>query len=92
MKFDINEKVKFINPRNDRAEVGEIQLIADVTECCTTGIVGKKVYYVRSLFDGGILLFEYNLEKYEEVEEQCPCMKEPSYNCGMKCSRCGREL
>lgn len=27
-----------------------------------------------------------------EIQEQCPCMKEPSYNCGMKCSRCGREL
>lgn len=24
--------------------------------------------------------------------EECPCMKEPGYNCGMKCSRCGREL
>lgn len=29
---------------------------------------------------------------YEVAEEECPCMKEPSYNCGMKCSRCGREL
>ena len=29
---------------------------------------------------------------YEVVEEECLCMKEPSYNCGMKCSRCGREL
>lgn len=27
-----------------------------------------------------------------EVIEECPCMKEPSYGCGMKCSRCGREL
>lgn len=27
-----------------------------------------------------------------EEQEQCPCMKEPSYNCGIKCSRCGREL
>lgn len=27
-----------------------------------------------------------------EAKEECPCMKEPSYNCGMKCSRCGREL
>ena len=24
--------------------------------------------------------------------EECPCMKEESINCGMKCSRCGREL
>lgn len=28
----------------------------------------------------------------EEVEEECPCMKEKSLNCGMKCSMCGREL
>lgn len=24
--------------------------------------------------------------------EECPCMREKSINCGMKCSRCGREL
>lgn len=27
-----------------------------------------------------------------KAKEECPCMREPSYNCGMKCSRCGREL
>ncbi len=32
------------------------------------------------------------LEKAVRSEKQCPCMKEPSLNCGMKCSRCGREL
>ncbi|MBB6622052.1 hypothetical protein H7E67_01285 [Clostridium gasigenes] len=26
------------------------------------------------------------------VNKQCPCMKEKSLNCGMKCSNCGREL
>jgi hypothetical protein len=31
-------------------------------------------------------------EEIIEVKEECPCMKEASYNCGMKCSRCGREL
>lgn len=30
--------------------------------------------------------------KEEPKVEQCPCMKEPSYHCGMKCSNCGREL
>lgn len=35
---------------------------------------------------------DYLFSDDEEVEDQCPCMKEPSYNCGMKCSRCGREL
>lgn len=34
---------------------------------------------------------EFEIIKSETIEE-CPCMKEPSYNCGMKCSRCGREL
>lgn len=34
---------------------------------------------------------EFNIIKSENSEE-CPCMKEPSYHCGMKCSRCGREL
>lgn len=28
----------------------------------------------------------------EGIAEKCPCMKEPSINCGIKCSRCGREL
>lgn len=32
------------------------------------------------------------VEKVSKKIEECPCMKEPSYNCGIKCSRCGREL
>ncbi len=34
---------------------------------------------------------EFEIIKSETTEE-CSCMKEPSYNCGIKCSRCGREL
>ena len=32
------------------------------------------------------------IAEISEEHEQCPCMNEKSYNCGMKCSRCGREL
>lgn len=88
MDLKIKDKVIFTNMQNGNEEVGEIQLIAQVTDCDTTGIVGKNVYYVRTI-TGGQLFFRQNLEKYTEgVKGQCPCMKEPSYNCGMKCSRC----
>jgi len=92
MELKIKDKVVFTNMQNGNEEVGEIQLIAQVTECDTTGIVGKNVYYVRTN-SGGKLFFKQNLKKHVgEVKDECPCMKEPSYNCGMKCSRCGREL
>ena len=45
-----------------------------------------------------VLKDNYRTEKIKviaeisEEHEQCPCMNEKSYNCGMKCSRCGREL
>ena len=92
MGLKVRDKVIYTNMQHGSEEVGEIQLIAEVTECITTGIVGKSVYYVRTT-TGGELFFRQNLKKHkDEVKEQCPCMKEPSYNCGMKCSRCGREL
>ena len=45
-----------------------------------------------------VLKDNYRTEKIKviaeipEEHEQCPCMNEKSYNCGMKRSRCGREL
>lgn len=31
-------------------------------------------------------------KEVKSIKEECPCMKEESYNCDMRCSMCGREL
>lgn len=40
----------------------------------------------------GLALAKFKENEELEQQEQCPCMEEESLNCGMKCSRCGREL
>lgn len=66
MDLKVKDKVILTNMQNGNEEIGEIQLIAQVTDCDTTRLVGKNVYYVKTT-TGGQLFFRQNLEKYIEV-------------------------
>lgn len=61
----IKDKVIHTNFLSGHKEIGEILLIAKITECCTETMVDKYVYYVRTT-TGCELFFEQNLEKYKE--------------------------
>ena len=88
MEGEILMKIKveaYIDFEVDKDELPKDMTIVDVMNAVREDVVE-------------VLKDNYRTEKIKviaeisEEHEQCPCMNEKSYNCGMKCSRCGREL
>ena len=88
MEGEILMKIKveaYIDFEVDKDELPKDMTIVDVMNTVREDVVE-------------VLKDNYKTEKIKviaeisEEHEQCPCMNEKSYNCGMKCSRCGREL
>ena len=88
MEGEILMKIKveaYIDFEVDKDELPKDMTIVDVMNTVREDVVE-------------VLKDNYRTEKIKviaeisEEHEQCPCMNEKSYNCGMKCSRCGREL
>ena len=88
MEGEILMKIKveaYIDFEVDKDELPKDMTIVDVMNTVREDVVE-------------VLKDNYRTEKIKviaeisEEHEQCPCINEKSYNCGMKCSRCGREL
>ena len=88
MEGEILMKIKveaYIDFEVDKDELPKDMTIVDVMNTVREDVVE-------------VLKDNYRTEKIKviaeisEEHEQCPCINEKSYNCGMKCSRCGRKL
>lgn len=102
-EIKIGDVVILNNNENDLAKVcfGEFGVRNIETEEIVDYVIGFYLKTIETDVMSTLAPFCYDMQinktmvkdtNMKVIKEECPCMKEPSYNCGMKCSRCGREL